>query len=518
MLSLCPPAFGEYEVLFPPAQSPVEIIHSTDLYYPAWDWDDVNDATTLYALDAGGYGRPALLSMEEDSGDRGNGEAWRGIYAHATGIDRDWDTGYVPILQKLQQAADHSVVLTAVGGLGDVARAYDADPSLFVQKVKAVYSSGGAGYGRAIWADANWGTNVWATRTVLTDIVDAGVPLYVGFTGGDEFRRDRTIWLMDLPEAAAATDRRNPYLSTIMFWAYYGAAEGGFRFKHERLDTEQYANFDLDPISPSPWAGNHGASRPQLPAGIDRAAVLADPAVFFAQSQDYIYERLDGSPGWSFRPGSAPQPGATWWLTVSDEIRRPPIGNDGTAAPFGIKGMWSTVCFLDAVGLRMFRQGEQICLSYDDVMPGWERVGFFDPAQFTLSGSDVLTYVESSEEDANIHIFRWGESLTHQEYMDIIDAVNRALIAGHLPPPLAGDANLDGWVDGADYTIWADHYGQPGGWSDGEFSGDGTVNGADYTIWADHYGPAGDGSSVPEPSGTCLVALIGLALIRRRRA
>jgi len=58
----------------------------------------------------------------------------------------------------------------------------------------------------------------------------------------------------------------------------------------------------------------------------------------------------------------------------------------------------------------------------------------------------------------------------------------------YAPPPLPGDANGDGAVDGADYTIWADHYQQSGGWEDGDFNGDGTVNGADYTIWADNCG------------------------------
>ncbi len=149
VLVLCPPAFGGYQVFLPPAQSPVDIIHTTDLYYPAWDWDDVNDATSLYALHTGGYARMALFSMEQDSGDRGNGEAWRGIYA----------------------------------------------------------------------------------------------------------------------------------------------------------------NFDLDPMTPSPWAGDHATSRPQLPASIARPAVIADPAVFFDESQDYIYERLDGSPGWAFGAGaSRPSP------------------------------------------------------------------------------------------------------------------------------------------------------------------------------------------------------------------
>ena len=114
-----------------------------------------------------------------------------------------------------------------------------------------------------------------------------------------------------------------------------------------------------------------------------------------------------------------------------------------------------------------------------------------------------------------------------------------------------GDANLDGVVDGSDYTAWADHYGQSGGWADGDFSGDGAIDGADYTVWADHYGDSGvpawadggwsvgnfndDGvveggdytlwadnyapvTSVPEPAFITVVArgLGGLLRVRRR--
>jgi len=51
-----------------------------------------------------------------------------------------------------------------------------------------------------------------------------------------------------------------------------------------------------------------------------------------------------------------------------------------------------------------------------------------------------------------------------------------------------GDANLDGHVDGGDYTIWADNYGrQNARWNHADFNADRVVNGGDYTIWADNY-------------------------------
>jgi hypothetical protein len=86
-----------------------------------------------------------------------------------------------------------------------------------------------------------------------------------------------------------------------------------------------------------------------------------------------------------------------------------------------------------------------------------------------------------------------------------------------LSPP--GDANLDAHVDGADYTVWADHFLQTGKTrAEGDFNGDGIVDGADYTIWADHFAPAVAAISVvPEPPSWLLLALGGLAVIWLRR-
>jgi hypothetical protein len=82
-----------------------------------------------------------------------------------------------------------------------------------------------------------------------------------------------------------------------------------------------------------------------------------------------------------------------------------------------------------------------------------------------------------------------------------------------------GDANLDGQVDGADYTIWADHFQSVGSLSEGDFNRDGQVDGADYTIWADHFTPASAGAlPIPEPSTwwLMLAALLSITLVRVR--
>jgi hypothetical protein len=53
------------------------------------------------------------------------------------------------------------------------------------------------------------------------------------------------------------------------------------------------------------------------------------------------------------------------------------------------------------------------------------------------------------------------------------------------------DPNGDGFVDGGDYTVWADHFLQTvtGGKFEGDFNLDDLVDGGDYTIWADNYAP-----------------------------
>lgn len=96
-----------------------------------------------------------------------------------------------------------------------------------------------------------------------------------------------------------------------------------------------------------------------------------------------------------------------------------------------------------------------------------------------------------------------------------------------VPHRLAGDANFDGIVNFSDLLILAQHYGQPGEWVDGEFSGGGTVDFADLLRLAQNYGrtqsaeqvysvEAATGGTVPEPSGLLLIAGATSVAWRRR--
>ncbi len=56
-------------------------------------------------------------------------------------------------------------------------------------------------------------------------------------------------------------------------------------------------------------------------------------------------------------------------------------------------------------------------------------------------------------------------------------------------PPVTGDSNGDGKVDGLDYVIWLSNYNTQTskGASKGDFDGNGVVDGLDYVLWLNNY-------------------------------
>ena len=78
-----------------------------------------------------------------------------------------------------------------------------------------------------------------------------------------------------------------------------------------------------------------------------------------------------------------------------------------------------------------------------------------------------------------------------------------------------GDATGDGVVDDIDLTVLAEHWQQSGGWLKGDFNGDGFVDDLDLTVLATAW-PTGSVTGVPEPGTLSLLALAGLAWVRRK--
>jgi len=130
-------------------------------------------------------------------------------------------------------------------------------------------------------------------------------------------------------------------------------------------------------------------------------------------------------------------------------------------------------------------------------------------------------------------------------YADAADAGNPAGLSSgqiEIAYTLLGDANLDGKVNGTDFTLMATHFNDAvtNGWDAGDFNYSGTVNGNDFVLLADNFNlyastsatSADDLSalndfaqsngisltSVPEPGTVMLaIAVLILPLSRRRR-
>ena len=93
-----------------------------------------------------------------------------------------------------------------------------------------------------------------------------------------------------------------------------------------------------------------------------------------------------------------------------------------------------------------------------------------------------------------------------------------------------GDANLDGKVDGSDYSLIDAGYASHGtltGWYNGDFNYDGNVDGSDYTLIDNDFNnqtvnlstaaATAQPAAVPEPSAIVVTAIFGAACRRRRR-
>lgn len=78
-----------------------------------------------------------------------------------------------------------------------------------------------------------------------------------------------------------------------------------------------------------------------------------------------------------------------------------------------------------------------------------------------------------------------------------------------------GDANLDGLIDSADFSVVSSNFGQSFGWAGGDFNGDGLVGSADFSAIAGSFGFPNPGSIVPEPNALALLVTAAALATRR---
>jgi hypothetical protein len=137
--------------------------------------------------------------------------------------------------------------------------------------------------------------------------------------------------------------------------------------------------------------------------------------------------------------------------------------------------------------------------------------GFFaapnHPTQADYLGVNIADYQDGSSSTFGSPS-KWNESSGSPSTQDV--SALRSWLQN-------GDADLDGQVTAADYTIWRDHLGQPGGWRHGDFNGNGIVDPSDYDIWKSNFGltvaGAGASTGVPEPSTWVLFAVGGFMFV-----
>ena len=86
------------------------------------------------------------------------------------------------------------------------------------------------------------------------------------------------------------------------------------------------------------------------------------------------------------------------------------------------------------------------------------------------------------------------------------------------PPPVIGDYNANNVVDGADYVVWRDTFGQSAAGLPADGDPDGTIDDDDYGVWRSHFGnttnPA-SAAAVPEPSSIAIAWCCACLLLMR---
>jgi autotransporter-associated beta strand protein len=121
------------------------------------------------------------------------------------------------------------------------------------------------------------------------------------------------------------------------------------------------------------------------------------------------------------------------------------------------------------------------------------------PADQATVDSAIRSYISSGEIFSSEANGSYGVG-----YADGNDASESGIVAPNsvlVAYALYGDANLDGVVNGSDFTILASHLGKSvTGWDQGDFFYTGTVTGADFTALVSNLGKSASGADIQLPA------------------
>jgi len=154
--------------------------------------------------------------------------------------------------------------------------------------------------------------------------------------------------------------------------------------------------------------------------------------------------------------------------------------------------------------------------------------GFTNSGPFT--NVQAAYYWSGTESDRNLNSnAAWRFNFDYGIQDDIINYANHFAwavrdgdieAAGSVGSLVAGDYNMDGITDAADYTLWQDNLDLDSSVLNGNGSGASTVVQADYLLWKTHFGESvasgSEADLIPEPT-TLLLALLGLVSVPLRR-
>ncbi len=109
---------------------------------------------------------------------------------------------------------------------------------------------------------------------------------------------------------------------------------------------------------------------------------------------------------------------------------------------------------------------------------------------------------------------KYQHDLSGDDSLDNADMLSWLANGGFLP----GDANVDGVVDGVDFTLWnANRFQAVNSWCQGDFNSDGFVDGQDFIVWNAFKFQSVDVASSLESTGLAWIVLLsGLVYFLRR--